>query len=558
MAGGIMGISLSGLNAALGAMNTVQHNIANANTPGFHRQEVQFSSNRPVFSGAGFFGNGVNIATVRRLYDQFLDNELMRSQGQLARYQAYAAYASQVDQLLGNQNSGINTALDAFFSAVNEVANDPTSTAARQTMLSAASNLQGRMNSLGGTLDGMLDSINQEIASIAGQVNSYVTRIADLNLQITAMEAGGGNPANDLRDQRDQLTSEINKLINVTVLTGADGSYNLYIGSGQPLLVGAQASGLTAAADPYDPSLRNPAISLGGYTLQLGSDLISGGRLGGLLAMREDVILPALQDLGQMAIGLAGQFNDLHSAGYDLNGATGWDFFTVPGLRAPSAATSNAGTAQFTLDLYDPQFLRRDDYTLSYDGSNYQLIRASDGTTYTAANLAGLNALVEPAEGFTLTLASGAIAAGDRFEIRNHMADGATSFRLDSDVAGFPERIAVSATAAGVPGDNSNALALAALQTQKTLGGNPALYTYSELYTQIVSRTANLASEADIGAQAYDSLTQQAFDNQQAVSGVNLDEEAANLLRFQQAYQASARALDIASSLLDEILAIAR
>ncbi len=553
MALSILGIGITGLNAAMGAVRTTQHNIANANTPGYHRQTIQLATNPPTYSGAGFFGNGVAVATVTRVYNQFLDNELMRNQGQQARYEVYSAYAGQIDRVLGDKDSGLGSALSSFFGAVQEVANDPTSMAAREAMLAAGRNLAGRMNNLGATLDDMLESINAEMSSIAAQANTYLRRIADLNDRIAQMQAMAGNPPNDLLDQREQLTAELNKLVNVTVLRGGDGSYNLYLGGGQPLLVGNRPNLLGVATDPYDSALKVLTLSVGGASLTLDDKLISGGRLGGLLALREEVLQPAMQDLGRVAIGLAWAFNGLHRAGYALDGTTtGLDFFVQPALRNFSAA---AGSASVVTILTDASRLRSDDYTLAFNGTTYTLTRATDGLAYTGATLAALSAAVSAGEGFELNLAAGSINAGDRYVLRNHMADGARGFAIAAAVNGRPERIA-AAGLPGAPGDGSNALSLAQLQTQPYLADTTA--TFHGAYGILIGRTANLAREADIAFKAYDTLSRQAFENQQALSGVNLDEEAANLIRFQQAYQAAARAMQVASSLLDELLAIGR
>lgn len=553
MASGILGIGITGLNAAMGAVRTTQHNIANANTPGFHRQAVQLTANPPTYTGAGFFGNGVAVATVTRIYSQFLDNELMRSQGQQARYEVYSAYAGQIDRVLGDKDSGLGSALSSFFGAVQEVANDPTSMAAREAMLAAGRNLAGRMNNLGATLDGMLDSINSEMSAIAAQANTYLRRIADLGERIAMLQAMGGHPPNDLLDQREQLTAELNKLIDVTVLRGGDGSYNLYLGGGQPLLVGNRPNLLGVATDPHDSALKMLTLSVGGSSVTLDDKLISGGRLGGLLALREDVLQPARQDLGRVAIGLARAFNDLHSTGYALDGTTtGLDFFMQPGLRNFSA---DAGSASVVTSLTDATKLRSDDYTLTFDGSTYTLTRATDGYAYTGTSLAALSTAVSAGEGFALDLAAGSITAGDRYVLRNHMSDGARGFGLAAAVNGLPERIA-AASLAGAPGDGNNAMSLAQLQTQPYLADATA--TFHGAYGILIGRTANLAGEADIALKAYDTLSRQAFENQQALSGVNLDEEAANLIRYQQAYQAAARAMQVATSLLEEVLSIGR
>ncbi len=552
MASSLIGIGITGLNAAMGAVRTTQHNIANANTPGYHRQAVQLAANPPTYTGAGFFGNGVAITTVARIYSQFLDNELMRSQGQLARHEVYAAYASQIDRLLGDQNSGLNSALSAFFAAVQEVANDPTSMAAREAMLAAGRNLAGRMNNLGVSLEQMQASINGEMATIASEANAYLRRIADLNDRIALLQAMGGNPPNDLIDQREQLTAELNKLMDVSVIRGGDGSYNLYLGGGQPLLIGNQPNLLGVADDPYDNRIKTLTLGVGGATLSLDSQLVSGGRLGGLLALREEVLLPAQRELGRLAVGLAERFNDQHDNGYGLDNTTGNIFFTsVSGLlKQPMPHEGNTGSATLAATLSNSNDLTGSDYLLSYDGASYTLTRLSDGASSTGA-LAAVTTIGGQPQGFILSLSSGTPAAGDRWLIRI-TADAATNFGV---VLSDPRQIAAAASS-GAPGDNSNALALVALQTSQTLSNSTT--TYTGHYAQLVARTASYAAEADIAVKAYDSLARQAFETQQSLSGVNLDEEAANLIRYQQAYQAAARAMQVASSLLDELLAIGR
>jgi flagellar hook-associated protein 1 FlgK len=466
MATGILGISLSGLTAAQASIRTTQNNIANVNTEGYHRQETLQSNATPNLFGSAFYGNGVDVDGVSRSYDRFLENELMLSQTQLSRYDVYSGYASQVDRLLGDPYTGLSSTFSSFFAAVNEVANDPTSVSARQTMLSSGKNLAGRISSMDSSLEGMQRSLDQQMQAIAEQVTNYARQVADLNDKIASLE-GTGKVANDLRDMRDQITSEINKLINVTSYTQADGTYSLYIGSGQPLVVGNRANALTTMNDPADPERKIPALDVGGGLIPLGSDLVTGGQLGGILAFREEVLTPAQVDLAELVWQFATTFNSQHGLGFDQLGVAGGDFF----------------------------------------------------------------------------LDTTGVAPGDYLGVMRVVVTDTSE-------------IAAAATAAGTPGDNTNALALAALQTAPQAVFNNA--TFQGEYNRQVSAVASQANAADANQKAYEILTRQAYDAQQSVSGVNLDEEAANLIRFQQSYQAAAKAMQIASSLFDEILAIAR
>lgn len=540
MASGILGVALTGLNAAQAGIRTTEHNISNVNTAGYRRQEVDYAALQPLYSGAGYFGNGVGIDSVRSLYSQFLDNEVLLSQTQVSRFDAYSSGAAQIDKMLGDSGSGLSSAMDSFFSAVNEVANDPTSNAARQVLLSAGNNLAGRINTLDTKFRDYIASSNSEIAGIVDQANVYAGRIASLNNDIARSEAAnGGQLANDLRDQRQQMIGELNKLVNVSLVQQPDGSTNVFIGSGQPLVVGTKAYTLSTALDPNDSSLRVPTIDVGGTTLTLSSNLVTGGRLGGVLALREEVILPAFDDLNRISLSIGAEVNRVHQGGLDYNLAAGGAFFTDP----VAGAAGNTGTLSFSLG--NDQQLVRSDYTLTYNGANYTLTRLSDGTTAT-----GALAAVTAGQGFTLSAAV-APAAGDSWTI--NLKDYARTM----DVAiSTTAQVAAAGVGADGPGDNTNALALAALQSSAIL--NNGTVTFHAAYNQTISRTASLASESDLSLSAYTSLATSAEAASKSVSGVNLDEEAVNLIRFQQAYQAAAKAIQVASSLFDELLGIVR
>ncbi len=364
-------------------------------------------------------------------------------------------------------------------------------------------------------------------------------------------------------DQRDQLAAEINKLVGVSVVVQDDGNYNLYIGSGQALVTGGHANALTAVADPADPTQYLVALHIGPSEVALDSRQITGGKVGGLLAFREDMLIPTQRQLGTLAYTLTQTFNALHAAGFDLNGAAGGAFFAPATLRDPVANLNNSGNAAYAVAVTAPGLLADSDYRLSYDGANYTLIRLSDNTSFAAADLASLNTAIA-GEGLSFSLNSGAIAAGDSYLVRP------TQYAAHGLALAVSDPAAIAAALGATPGDNQNALRLAGVQTQKLLGnGSNSLQSaygaprrpsnsLQSAYDQLVSRNATLANGADINVTAYQTLTDQATAAQQSFSGVNLDEEAANLIQYQQAYQAAARAMQIAASLFDEILAIGR
>lgn len=640
MGSSVFNIGVSGLAAAQAGLLTTGHNISNASTPGFNRQQIVQSTNTPQFTGAGYFGQGTNVTTVQRVYNQFLASQTLSAQTRLSELNAYADQIRQVDGLLADPSAGLSTALNDFFRGVHEVAANPASIPARQSMLSMAQALVGRFQSVDGRLNEIRDGVDTQLASTVADINSYTTQIAALNQRIIlAQAAGPGQPANDLLDQRDQLIAQLNQQVRVTTLTESDGSLSVFVGNGQAVVVGAQSYGLATMQSGEDASRMTVGITLAsGGTAALPEAMLSGGTLGGLLAFRRESLDTAQNALGRIALGLAETFNAQHRLGQDLTGALGGNFFTAP---APQVITPNnppnGGTAAIGVAVASAANLTTSDYRLTANGGgNYTLVRLSDSTTVFSAT-----ALPQTVDGLTISLASGAANAGDSFliqptraaahdiavaltdarsiaaaaPIRTAASNGnsgtgaisagsvnapppvnanltqtvtitfnnpPTTFDVAGTGTGNPAGVAytaggsisyngwtvqiggtpaagdvftISANSAGVA-DNRNALLLAGLQTGKMLAGGTA--SYQSAYAQIVSDVGNKTREIQVTATAQESVVKQAEEAQQSLSGVNLDEEAANLLRYQQAYQASGKMIEIADKLFNTLLELGR
>lgn len=637
---GFLSVGVSAINAAQVGLSTAQHNISNASTPGFHRQTISQSTNTPLYTGAGFIGQGVHVSTVQRGYSQYLENQVLSAQTQSNQLSTYYQQIAQIDNMLADPNSGLSPALQDFYAGLNDVSANPASVPARQSMLGGAEALVSRFQRLDERFSEIRNGINSSITTSVGLINSYAAQLAKLNEQVvTAQATGNGQPPNDLLDQRDQLISDLNKEIRVTVVPQSDGSYGVFMGKGQPLVLGQQAYSLSAVVAPDDVSRLDIGYKANNTTMIMQSSLLDGGNLGGLLAFRSETLDPAQNALGRVAIGFAKDFNDQHKLGQDLNGDLGADFFSVAAGRV-SGNAGNAGNAAITASVSDVSALTTSDYLLAYDGTNYTLSRQSDGTQWTFAPAALPYAA---ADGFTLDLSSGAPVAGDRWVIsptRNGARDisvltsdaakiaaaapivtnvnpansgngtisagsvdsppppnaslqnnvtiafvDATHFSVTDDTTstvlaasvlydplaggsvsyngwtvqlrGAPavgDAFTIGPNVDGVA-DNRNALLLGGLQTKNTLIGGTA--SYQGAYSQLVSQVGNKSREVDINAKAQASLLTQTTQKQQELSGVNLDEEAANLIRYQQAYQAASKMISISSQLFEDLLAAA-
>jgi flagellar hook-associated protein 1 FlgK len=545
MASNILSIGQSALAAAQVGLSTTGHNIANAATPGYNRQVVVQGAALPQNFGFGFMGQGTEISTVKRIYNEYLGNQVQTAQASKSGLDSYYAQIRQIDNLLGDATTGLSPVMQDFFSSIQDVTSNPSGTPARQGVLSTAEALASRFQSLAGRLEEIEQGVNSQILSSVSSINTYAQQIAGLNDAIGRAQRATGQPANDLLDQRDQLILELNKEIKTTVVKQGDGNYNVFIGNGQPLVVGTTTYQLANVVSPTNPERIEVAFRASSGDLVIVGDAgVVGGKLGGLIEFRSQTLEPAQNALGRVAIGLADTFNAQHQLGFDLNGVAGGAFFNVA-APAVGSNSANTGSAVIGASIDNANALTISDYRLRYDGANYTLTRLSDNTTTTFATFPQI------VDGVELNLTSGAPATGDSFLIRPTV-NGASGFGVAmTDPAGF-----AAAAQTGAVGDNRNALLLGALQTAKTLGNGTT--SFQGAYSQFVSQIGNKTRELEVTSSAAGKLLTEATTALQNESGVNLDEEAANLLRYQQAYQAAGKVMQIASEMFDMLLSLGR
>ncbi|NOT11318.1 MAG: flagellar hook-associated protein FlgK [Methylococcaceae bacterium] len=544
----LLGISLSGLNAAQLSLETASNNITNANTEGYSRQRVELGTRPSEFTGVGYIGNGVNVETVARSYDQFITNQLISSNSAYSESNVLSSLASQVDNIVANESTGLSPVLKSFFNAVNEVANDPSSIPVRQVMVSEANALAQQFNTLSVQFDSLLAQTNSRLQSNLDDINNYAKNVAELNAQLAygSNRSGVEQFANELLDKRDTLIAKIAEKVSVSTIPQTDGSMSVFFGSGYPLVLGAKAASLTLAGTASDFSHKD--ILFNGLKI---TNQISGGELSGTIKFRDQILEPSKQQLGLLAAGFAIEFNELHGTGFDLNGVAGNPLFglgtsvtDVPVIPDPSAA----GIVSAAYDPTTTGQLYPSDYELSYDGTDYTLTRLSDNSLTTFSALPSTTTIAGP--GFTITTTG--TVAGDSFLIRPTY-DAASKI---TTLISRPEEIAAAGANTAIPGDNTIALGLARLENQPILLNGKT--TFSDAYGQLVSKVGTLTNEAKTNASAQEVLFNQAKQSQQSLAGVNLDEEAANLIKYQNSYQAAAQAISVARSLFDTLIGAVR
>jgi flagellar hook-associated protein 1 len=616
----IFGIDLSALQAFQQAIEVTSNNVANASTPGYDEESIELDTALPQNAGGFAIGSGVDVAGVQRAYSQAAATQLNTSQSTLSQLTSLQNYTSQIDNLFGTTAGGLTTALQSYYSGWSAVADDPTSTPAREALLGNASALAANLNSTSSQLQEMNSDVNTRITADVNQINSIGTQISTLNTQI-AQNTGSGQAPNQLLDQRDQLVSNLSQLVGVTTTSNTDGSINVYLGNGQPLVLDQNTYQLSTVPNQFNASqLEVASTASDGASI---SSSITSGDLGGLLSARTQAIDPALNQLGQIATAIAQSANTQQASGLDLDGQLGSALFSV-GAPVATASSANADATTASATISSIGALTSDNYLLSYQGGTYTLTDATTGanvaltgagtsTSPLTASSVGLSivlsgtpasgdqfliqptaqaaatigvALTDPsglaAAGAIQTSASDAnagsatIGAGTVLDAANpallntttiqfltpttYSVNGAGSFAYTSggnvDLNGWQVQITGTPAAgdtftvqsnAGGTGDNTNALAAANQQTTGVLSNGTI--SLSGAVGALISGAGALAQQVNTAQTAQTAVNTQATTNVQSISGVNLDEEAANLMQWQQAYQASAQALSVANGL---------
>lgn len=624
----MLSTGVSGLVALQTALDTTSHNISNSSTVGYSRQSVTMSENQPELLGGSWLGNGVRVTDVRRAYDDIVAGQVRSASSGQSQWTTYSSLADQVNNLFSSSSGGLSTNLQSLASAFQSVANSPASSPERQVLLSKAQALASQLQTYGTQLTQINGQVSTQLDNEASAINGLATSIANVNAQITAAAGRGGNSPNDLIDQRDNLIDQLSTHVNVSTVKNATGGVDVFIGSGQALVLGGTASSIATQADSYDPSRRSIVLTTGTNNVDITSSL-SGGTVGGLLDFRSQMLDPAKNYLGQVTLGVADVINQQQHAGLDLTGSLGTDLFAVGGVGVlGNSKNTGSGTVDVTRDNTTPGALTLSDYVLTKTGSGWSLTRSDNGqaVTMTGAGTSG-NPFV--ADGLQFVV-GGSAATGDKFLIRP-TADAAAGAKVlisdPSKIAAAAAVIGAASTSntgtgtitkgvvtdatnanllttatitfaspptsysinggasvaytagqainlngwqvaisgapaagdtftvksnAGGTGDNRNALLMANVLGNKSL--NNGTSSINDVVGSWVADIGVKSSQAQANLATQTSVYNDAYSTQQSVSGVNLDEEAANMIRYQQAYAATAKVIATSNTLFQALL----
>ncbi|MFP1785383.1 flagellar hook-associated protein FlgK [Lonsdalea quercina] len=547
MASSLINIASSGLKAANVAISTTSNNISNVYTDGYSKQSVSLAQNAGTQKPYGTVGNGVNVVSVDRAYDSLVTSQLRAASSNYAGTTAYSEQVSQIDNLLSDSDNSLSTLMSSFFSSLQSLSTNASDSSARQTVISSAQSMLNQFSSTDKYLQDMDSSINSELKTSVAQINTYSKQIAELNEKIVQLGSGSSS-ANSLLDQRDQLITEMSKVVGVTTTT-QDSMVSVSLSNGMTLVQGDKSYDLVTVTSPDDPSRVEVAYDNGiSDPIQLSADSLESGSINGLLTFRTETLDSARNQLGLMALTLANSFNTQHKEGVDLNGDVGTDFFSFaqPGVVSN---TNNSGSASLTATFADSTAVKASDYTLKYANGAWAVTRNSDGASvdYTSGTDDSGNPMLS-FDGVQVAV-SGTANAGDKFtlntvsEVISNMSVAITD----------PAKIAAALNDdSSGESDNRNAAALLALQSSNQVNGNA---TFSEAYASLVSEIGVKTQSAETTATTQSSIVEQLTEKQQSISGVNMDEEYIDLQRYQEYYTANAKILSTAGSIFDSLLA---
>ncbi len=530
----ILNNSVGALNAQQAVIATTSGNIANVNTPGYARRTVDLQTRLTSGSGSGIdVGNGVEVGRILRIADEFVERQLRSATTDLGSAQVENQYLSRIQDLfsLTGDRPTISSSLTSFFSSLNDLQGEPASIELRNNVITRAQDLVNTIGDTYSALASMQDEADQRLATEVQTVNSITTQIATLNGLISARESNGTAVAGDERDRRDQLLNQLAEKLHVTVVPGDNGQVSVTLNNGFPLVYGTNSRDLEVTNQPTFSATPPPGLSsqrmsyivydYDGTSAQSHADLtpgITGGTLGGLLAIRgrnDSTNTSAFQADGHL-VAVASRVEALtRNLLTTFNAANlGPDRTPAAGFQASSADLDGNAPSAFGF--------------FSYTGNT------------------GATATGQP------TSADLAASGVDNFSSSLVLSvSGPRGIAAGRDLSGG------AVTPVYAPGDGSNMAGLLTLQNQSqsfALGSYSFTGSYDAAYGETITTVGSAKARAEVNERVAGSSKTAAQTRRDEVSGVSLDEEFTNLIKFQKAYQASARMIKIGEQLLDEVL----
>lgn len=560
---GALNIGGTALAINQAAIQTVGNNIANVGNDDYTRQTVNLGTTPDTQLAPGqFVGNGVQLDGIARQVDEALNarlrstlsdnNSASTNQDWLGRVQAVFNELSDND---------LSTQLSTFFNSWSSLANKPQDAGLRQVVIQNGQSLAKWFNQIGTQLGSLRSDLNTQVKSVATQADNLTTQIASLNGSIMAAESGGGAAqANGLRDQRDAAVKQLSQLMDIKTVQQDNGTMDVYVGS-EPLVTGTTSNGVTTVTQVVGDRQETKLA----FKSNNGVMKIASGQAGALNDV-SDELDTTTDTVNQLASSLTFELNKVHASGQGMAGITSVIGTTTLQDSTVALTDPKSGLKQlpnngsFVVHVKDKAtglstttLIKVDLDGKGTDTSLDSLISEINGVDgVTAVNNGGrlqISADNAPASEITFSQDSSGVLAALGVNTFFSGTD-AQSIAVNDAVVKDPNLIAAAKN--GDSGDNQTALAIADLATTavKSLNGSTLNDSYQSLITNIATQTSQATADTQATAAVVSTLQNQ----RESISGVSMDEEAINLMRYQRAYQGAARLVTVVNDMMDTMM----
>jgi len=584
------------------ALDVTSHNVANVGTEGYSRQRAEITSNSPSIVGATMLGGGSRVDSVERVYADYIQHQLVSSQSSMSRYESQLQLSKQVEGVIASNDQGIQQFIQGYFDALQNLSTNPTSNTSRQVLLDEAGNLESHISNMTSVLEDTQYQVNTQVSDLTTEINSRLETVQTINEQVERALGAGQQAPNDLLDRRDQAILELSHFMDIKTFQHPDGGIDIHSSNGSlPLLSDNSITRLQADLSPYQDDNRVEIyMTIGGQKRVVSNEVI-GGQLGGVLEFRDNMLDKAQNDLGVTLNGLVASMNWQHYQGYDMNGDAGLSFFT-PLTMSAIGATGNSADGSAVVVSFNPTHstatpieppyvtqpatygdklneleaamseignFKSRDYKVVANGTDYQFYDHKSGELLTPTVV---RPNVYQLDGLEFDFSAQTSVVGDSFLIKPHqqvLEDFAREITdtdliaargqspVDTGVLGLDDEV----PAAAAIGDNVNIANMAGLQSAKLLFSDEngiASETLLGGYSKMATNIGSFVRSSEIQLTAQTNVFQQIVEQRESYSGVSLDEEAANLIKYQQAYEAAAQIISASQSLFQTLLGAVR
>ncbi|MBI3600770.1 MAG: flagellar hook-associated protein FlgK [Nitrospinae bacterium] len=543
------------------AVEVAGHNIANVNTEGYTRQQAVIEASYPIPTTPGQIGTGVRVTEIKRAYDNFLGSQINSETNLLGKWTSKEEALSRAEVVFNETTGGgLNKYLTEFWSAWQDLSLNPAGETGRQAVIGKGKLLSDTFNKLSTDLKRIRDDIDKKIVSTVDEINQFTGQVAELNKTIHESEVTGEN-ANDLRDKRELIIKKLAERIDVNYYEDSTNKQAIvYTAKGRPIVTGQYAFQLQAVQNAENAALHDVKWkNVDGTLTDLSSDL-TGGNLAGLIEARDSNVQQYLKKLDILSASIVKEVNKKHVTGYGLDKSTGVNFFNVLSVTTKAGASNTGSATVSSGSLSNPQVAATDNYEVRFTSSSSYSIynatqRASSGT-FTFSSGSAITFFQQ--KGITVSV-SGSASSGDRFVI-SASENSAGTMAVNSTVEANTKKIAAAKSEAS--GDGDNALSIGSLQSSLIIGGSggaaSGTYTFNDYYNAVVGTVGLDTSTAKDNVKQREAVKLQLENRRENISGVSLDQEMTDLIKFQRAYGAAAKLIGVVDELLTTLLSTVR